>query len=130
MQGEDPPQGGGIRVALVKGGRQRDASAPPPASYPEDGPEEELDFDFGGDLDEAEREAGDVLVDDYDDDDDDDDDDDAGEDGGTGAKEARTAAPLTPRRSAHRTSTPAAPNPPRSTRQSASTIPTLRSCTA
>ena len=66
MQGEDPPQGGGIRVALAKGGRQRDASAPPPASYPEDGSEEELDFDFGGDLDEAEREAGDVLVDDYD----------------------------------------------------------------
>ena len=78
MQGEDPPQGGGIRVALAKGGRQRDASAPPPASYPEDGAEEELDFDGGGDLDEAEREAGDVLVDDYDDDDD----DDAGEDGG------------------------------------------------
>ncbi len=78
MQGEDPPQGGGIRVALAKGGRQRDASATPPASYPEDGSEEELDFDFGGDLDEAEREAGDVLVDDYDDDDD----DDAGEDGG------------------------------------------------
>ena len=126
MQGEDPPQGGGIRVALVKGGRQRDASAPPPASYPEDGPEEELDFDFGGDLDEAEREAGDVLVDDYDDDDD----DDAGEDGGDWREGGEDGRPLTPRRLAHRTSTPAAPNPPRSPRQSASTIPTLRSCTA
>ena len=94
MQGEDPPQGGGIRVALAKGGRQRDASAPPPASYPEDGSEEELDFDFGGDLDEAEREAGDVLVDDYDDDDD----DDAGEDGGDwreGGEDGSTADPAT-----------------------------------
>ena len=98
MQGEDPPQGGGIRVALAKGGRQRDASAPPPASYPEDGSEEELDFDFGGDLDEAEREAGDVLVDDYDDDDD----DDAGEDGGDwreGGEDGSTADPATVRAS-------------------------------
>ena len=98
MQGEDPPQGGGIRVALVKGGRQRDASAPPPASSLEDGPEEELDFDFGGDLDEAEREAGDVLVDDYDDDDD----DDAGEDGGDwreGGEDGSTADPATVRAS-------------------------------
>ena len=71
---------------------------PPPASYPEDGSEEELDFDFGGDLDEAERKAGDVLVDDYDDDDD----DDAGEDGGDwreGGEDGSTADPATVRAS-------------------------------
>ena len=64
MEGADPPQGGGIRVALAKGGGRRDTSDPSPAQATEGEPvEEEVDFDFGGDLDEAERDAWDVLVD-------------------------------------------------------------------
>ena len=64
MEGADPPQGGGIRVALAKGGGRRDTADPSPAQATEGEPvEEEVDFDFGGDLDEAERDAWDVLVD-------------------------------------------------------------------
>ena len=64
MEGADPPQGGGIRVALAKGGGRRDTADPSPAQATEETPvEEEVDFDFGGDLDEAERDAWDVLVD-------------------------------------------------------------------
>ena len=64
MEGADPPQGGGIRVALAKGGGRRDPADPSPAQATEVEPfEEEVDFDFGGDLDEAERDAWDVLVD-------------------------------------------------------------------
>ena len=64
MEGADPPQGGGIRVALAKGGGRRDPADPSPAQATEGEPvEEEVDFDFGGDLDEAERDAWDVLVD-------------------------------------------------------------------
>ena len=64
MEGADPPQGGGIRVALAKGGGRRDPADPSPAQATEGEPlEEDVDFDFGGDLDEAERDAWDVLVD-------------------------------------------------------------------